>query len=61
MMAKWTLTMALLVGANPRVAGVSDAQLIAQSQATCDTYGIPRTSAPFDRCVRAEFAARRPG
>jgi len=40
---------------------VSEAQLVAASQAACESYGIVRGTAVFDRCVRDEFAARRPG
>jgi hypothetical protein len=43
------------------VAGVSSAELIAQSQIACDGYGVPRGTATYDRCVQDEFAARRPG
>jgi hypothetical protein len=43
------------------VAPPSDAQLIADSQAACTSYGLLRGTAPFDRCVATEFAARRPG
>ena len=39
----------------------SDAQLVADSQAACVSYRLLRGSAPFDRCVATEFAARRPG
>ncbi len=42
-------------------AGYSDAQIMADSQAACASYGVPRPSANFDRCVQDEFAARRPG
>jgi hypothetical protein len=42
-------------------AGYSDAQIMADSQAACASYGIPQPSANFDRCVQDEFAARRPG
>jgi len=41
--------------------GYSEAAIIAQSQAACVSYGVPRGSAQFDRCVQDEFAARRPG
>ena len=41
--------------------GYSDAQIAADSQAACASYGVPRGSAQFDRCVQDEFAARRPG
>jgi hypothetical protein len=44
-----------------RVAAYSDAQIMADSQAACASYGIPSPSANFDRCVQDEFAARRPG
>jgi len=43
------------------VSGYPEAQLMADSQAACMSYGVPRASAQFDRCVRDEFAARRPG
>ena len=43
------------------VAPPSDAQLIADSQSACTSYGLMRGTAPFDRCVATEFAARRPG
>jgi hypothetical protein len=43
------------------VVAPSDAELITQSRAACDSYGLLRGSAPFDRCVANEFAARRPG
>lgn len=43
------------------VLGYSDAQIAADSQAACASYGVPRDSAQFDRCVQDEFAARRPG
>jgi hypothetical protein len=43
------------------VVGPSDAQLIAESQAACTSYGLLSGTAPFDRCVTNEFAARRPG
>jgi hypothetical protein len=42
-------------------AAYSDAQIMADSQAACASYGIPSPSANFDRCVQDEFAARRPG
>jgi len=41
--------------------GYSQAAIIADSQAACVSYGVPRGSANFDRCVQDEFAARRPG
>ena len=43
------------------VAPPSDAQLVAESQAACASYGLMRGTATFDRCVATEFAARRPG
>ena len=43
------------------VPGYSQAQMMADSQAACASYGVPRPSAQFDRCVQDEFAARRPG
>ena len=42
-------------------AGYSTAQIMADSQAACAFYGVPRATAQFDRCVQDEFAARRPG
>jgi hypothetical protein len=39
----------------------STAQIMADSQAACASYGVPRATAQFDRCVQDEFAARRPG
>jgi len=42
-------------------AGYDRARLSADAQAACDSYGVPRGSANFDRCVQDEFAARRPG
>jgi hypothetical protein len=42
-------------------AGHSDARIIAASQVACSSYGIARGTAQYDRCVRDEFAARRPG
>jgi hypothetical protein len=41
--------------------GYDGARLAADAQAACDSYGVPRGSANFDRCVQDEFAARRPG
>ena len=41
--------------------GYDSARLAADAQAACDSYGVPRGSANFDRCVQDEFAARRPG
>ena len=41
--------------------GYSEAMIIADAQAACTSYGVPRSSAQFDRCVQDEFAARRPG
>ena len=43
------------------VESVTPAQLMAESQAACDSYGLMRGTAPYDRCVQDEFAARRPG
>ena len=43
------------------VPGYSDSQRMADSQAACISYGVPRGSASYDRCVQDEFAARRPG
>jgi len=45
----------------PVVVGVTDVQLTAKARAACDSYGIPRGTANYDRCVQDEFAARRPG
>jgi hypothetical protein len=42
-------------------AGYSDSRIMADSQAACASYGVPRGTANFDRCVQDEFAARRPG
>jgi hypothetical protein len=41
--------------------GYAESQRMADSQAACAAYGVPRGTAQFDRCVRDEFAARRPG
>jgi len=41
--------------------GYADAQIMADSQAACISYGVPRGTAEFDACVQDEFAARRPG
>ena len=43
------------------LAGPSDAQLLAESQAACAGYGLLRGTATFDRCLGDELAARRPG
>jgi hypothetical protein len=43
------------------VPGYTEAQRMADSQAACAAYGVPRGSASYDRCVQDEFAARRPG
>ena len=40
--------------------GYSEARLTADAQMACDSYGVPRGSAQFDRCVQDEFVARRP-
>ncbi len=40
---------------------VTAGQLAAEARAACDSYGIPRGTANYDRCVQDEFAARRPG
>jgi hypothetical protein len=45
----------------PVVEGVTSAKLMAESRAACDSYGITRGTASYDRCVQDEFAARRPG
>jgi hypothetical protein len=45
----------------PVVEGVTPAQLMAESQAACDSYGLMRGTPTYDRCVQDEFAARRPG
>jgi hypothetical protein len=39
----------------------TEAQLVAESDAACEAYGVPRRTSLFDRCMRDEFAARRPG
>lgn len=45
-----------------RVAVVeTEAQLAFEADAACEAYGISRGTAQFDRCIRDEFAARRPG
>ena len=49
------------VSAGPVVEGVIPAQLMAESRAACNSYGITRGTANYDRCVQNEFAARRPG
>ena len=49
------------VAAVPVVEGVTSAQRMAQSRAACDSYGITRSTANYDRCVQDEFAARQPG
>ena len=49
------------VSAGPVVEGVTPAQLMAESGAACDSYGLTRGTANYDRCVQNEFAARRPG
>jgi hypothetical protein len=49
------------VAAVPIVQGVTPEQLMAESRAACDSYGIMRGTASYDRCVQNEFAARRPG
>ena len=45
----------------PVVEGVTPAQLIAESRVACDSYGLTRGTATYDRCVQDEFVARRPG
>ena len=40
---------------------VTDAKLTAEAWAACDSYGLSRGTPNYDRCVRDEFAARRPG
>lgn len=40
-------------------AGYSDAQIMADSQAACRSYGLAY-GAGYDRCVQREYAARRP-
>ena len=37
-----------------------EARVTADAQMACDSYGVPRGSAQFDRCVQDEFVARRP-
>ena len=49
------------VSAGPVVEGVTPAQLMAESRAACNSYGLTRGTATYDRCVQNEFAARRPG
>jgi hypothetical protein len=49
------------VSAAPVVEGVTPGRLMAESQAACDSYGLMRGTASYDRCVQDEFAARRPG
>jgi hypothetical protein len=41
--------------------GYDHARITADAQAACESYGVPRGTAIFDRCVQDEFAARRPG
>jgi hypothetical protein len=41
--------------------GYDSARVTADAQSACESYGVPRGSANFDRCVQDEFAARRPG
>ncbi len=41
-------------------AGYSEAQIVADSQIACLSYGLPLGTAPYDRCVKNEVAARRP-
>jgi hypothetical protein len=38
-----------------------DARITADAQVACSSYGIPRGTAQYNRCVQDEFAARRPG
>jgi hypothetical protein len=38
-----------------------EAQLAAEAYAACEGYGVPPGTSQFDRCIRDEFAARRPG
>jgi len=45
----------------PAMVGVTDVQLTAEARVACDSYGVPRDTANYGRCVRDEFAARRPG
>jgi hypothetical protein len=40
---------------------VTSAQLSAEASAACDSYGLVRGTPTHDRCIRDEFAARRPG
>lgn len=49
------------VGAVSAVEGATPAQLMAESQAACDSYGLMRRTASYGRCVQDEFATRRPG
>lgn len=39
----------------------TDSQLAVVVDAACEAYGVSRGTARFDRCIRDEFAARRPG
>jgi hypothetical protein len=41
--------------------GYDSARTSADAQAACGSYGVPRGTANFNRCVQDEFAARRPG
>ena len=45
----------------PVVVRPSDSELLTEARLACEHYGLLRGSATFDRCVRNEFAARRPG
>ena len=38
-----------------------EARIMTDLQAACSSYGIPRGTMQYDRCVQNEFAARRPG
>ena len=40
---------------------VTSAQLNAEALAACDSYGLVRGTPTHNRCIRDEFAARRPG
>ena len=41
--------------------GYDSARLIADAQAACESYRVPRATPNFDTCVQEEFPARRPG
>ena len=41
--------------------GYSESRLSVDAQMACDSYGVPRGGAQYDRCVQDEIVARRPG